>query len=501
MSGRFDVDKYRRQATGWCGDKKIYFSGVMEGLMNAIDANRIHVLKYEKAEFQKKVYQILPLKSLKEATLKSGQSKGLTFHENFIKEVTRWFKEEFFKWVDCKPCAVCGSPSQSGPPLQPTPEDLSAGATRVENHICTICGASQRFPRYNSPSKLLETREGRCGEWANCFTGICRALGYDARYVYDTTDHVWTEIFSPHLDRWVHVDPCENAWDRPLIYEQGWKKKLSYVIAFSKDEVVDVTYRYTLDPNEIKPRRINEAAVQNKIANCNKFSFRHSAEKKQLLTKRLAKEMTAILLKPGVGASEEYGGRESGSLAWRQSRGEGGTTSHDPEGDRVIRTGEVERSFAVRYSPAADKYYISRDGGAEQVMSSFRSLAYKNENMFRKVEYDWNKVYLARNSHEKSSITWRVECNKPIKSAKITMLHSTFKQGKVAWTCDLDEETSSFQTQFADIDLSKLRGATAFSISAKMSSPGSQNNAWQHTQLFRTDLGGDETPFEIQLSF
>ena len=56
--------------------------------MNAIDANRIHVLKYEKAEFQKKVYQILPLKSLKEATLKSGQSKGLTFHENFIKEVS-----------------------------------------------------------------------------------------------------------------------------------------------------------------------------------------------------------------------------------------------------------------------------------------------------------------------------------------------------------------------------------------------------------------------------
>ena len=176
--------------------------------------------------------------------------------------------------------------------VAPTADDQRWGAGRVEVHQCEVCMRSTRFPRYNHPGKLLQTRRGRCGEWANCFVLCCRAMRYHTRYVLDYTDHVWAEVFSTAQNKWLHCDPCENACDTPLMYEHGWGefrvsvsvsvsvcvslthtssltrtlalslslspcagKKLSYIFGFSISGVADVIWRYSRNRADTSLRR------------------------------------------------------------------------------------------------------------------------------------------------------------------------------------------------------------------------------------------------------
>ena len=62
----------------------------------------------------------------------------------------------------------------------------------------------------------------------------------------DVTDHVWCEAWSESESRWVHCDPCEGVADTPLMYESGWRKRLSHVLAFGRAHCADVSRRYTL---------------------------------------------------------------------------------------------------------------------------------------------------------------------------------------------------------------------------------------------------------------
>ena len=103
-------------------------------------------------------------------------------------------------------------------------------AGRTEVYCCHKCGAISRFPRYNSASSVLRSRVGRCGEYSMLILRFFRALGYEARWVVDWSDHVWAEIRMCSGD-WIHVDPCEAAIDNPLLYE-SWGKKQTHIVAF-----------------------------------------------------------------------------------------------------------------------------------------------------------------------------------------------------------------------------------------------------------------------------
>ena len=480
-------------------------------------------MSYENPKAQAEARDVVPITKLKKATkekfekLKAAENTAEEVEDDiFVIELMTWFKNEFFKWFDGYECDSCTVKTPEGNikklKFKPTGQDqanqieASDGAGTVEKYSCDGCNKTLRFPRYHSrPEKLLSWRKGRCGEFANCFALILRSLGYDTRRVLDWTDHVWCEVYSKAEKRWLHADPCEVILDKPLVYEKGWGKKLSYCIATSKDEVQDVSSRYSAATTEIekaalKSRR-NEVRedwlTKTLVSLSEQYQNNYDENEKKRLRERRLIEVIELMSPPKREVTgEELKGRQTGSLEWRISRGECGTGGTEEFGGCFYPTDtEIEaKVFHLEFDPVSNEYKRPLAGKKEnEIIEGWQKGVKDAENIFRKVEHDWDMVYLARvEGTNKASITWALDLSKTnlsVKTVELLVNSKTYENGRIIWQlCGANQ--CILPMPGVTLNSEQMNGSKELKVSAMLSG-GKGNVAWQHTQLFRTEMNKD----------
>lgn len=461
--------------------------------LKEIRLKSLDVLNFEDKMLQNKALEKLTPESI-ELFLNVNKNTELFYHEQMMLKLMKWFKEEFFEWVDTPICQFCCSSTK----FKGKSHEIKEKNVRyAEIYECENCHLITDFKRYGICEQLLIVRKGRCGEWAYCFTLFCRALGWEARLVVDQTDHVWTEVWSVQQKRWIHCDPCETALDKPLLYEKGWGKKLSYILAYSNEEVQDVTWRYTSSNNDVLKRRTlcTENELLNTILSLSQQRQNNlSLLRLKYLAERRLKECIELLFGCKSTNNENYSGRTSGALTWRLARGEIQINQFfwTPTESEI-----ANKKFELKYSTAMDKYIHDNI-----ICEGWQNGVYSYSSLFRKEELDWKIVYLCREENcEKSTIEWRFDfTSTDLNVQRITLIFTStlFSNGQIEWKLTGNDFTMNLPVieKIQEVVIDQMDGANYITLSACLFG-GSGDLAWQHSQIFRQSLHDQEYPFQI----
>lgn len=116
--------KYHERYEKWyLENQKLEYQHGMQKMTTILERNRKHVLMYESSHKQKCALQCIPKAILEE---RANKNRDLPYAESFLYELVKWFKHEFFKWMDKPDCDYCGmkNTTQSVGSGLPTPEEV-----------------------------------------------------------------------------------------------------------------------------------------------------------------------------------------------------------------------------------------------------------------------------------------------------------------------------------------------------------------------------------------
>lgn len=441
------------------------------------------------------------------------------FQDSLLPLVVDWFRSSFFRWFKAPNCEKCSME------LIFADSYLNVERKRVEVYTCQKgdCDFNYEFVRHNDPAILLHTRTGRCGEWSICFLVILRALDYYTRIVFDSTDHVWNEVWSESRKKWIHVDPCEGVIDAPLLYEAGWGKKLMYCLAMSEYDVLDVTGRYVLDYNDTKARRdlcneewlvsYLEEVTQGLLTKIPTSDVKLQVESRRKLDCDYLKE---LMSKPQTAPDKsQLQGRKTGDIQWRLRRGEYSVSGKKKTVIRVssaapLNDGEI---FSLKYSSDKNSYVCT---DSQFNAKGWSTLVYEYENMDHKFEHDWKTSYLSRYESCAAAldgiIRWRLDLSGL--NNKWQRLELVFR-GKVYPETSINLSLISYSGCTSNdiiknlkLELNKLvviermgEEVKIFDILVILSGDDMSDVAWQKPQLFRQTRCQDPNnwPFLISI--
>jgi len=231
----------------------------------------------------------------------------------------------------------------------------------------------------------------------------------------------------------------------------------------------------------VRPRWL----IRNILELTKKCQARLSEDQRAVLLTRRLGECLEMVTARNVEEGDRVG-RQTGSLAWRLARGELGDQEHvfTPTQKEV-----TEGVMEIGYDCAEDKYFRQ---GRVVAKEGFLSGVFSSENVARKVEADWNMVYVSRmeGNCDKGEVSWKFKMPEGVVVRRVKLLvgSTCYESGVVTWQV-CGSGSCLLPAAGEEVITDELSGSEEVQLTARLRG-GKGETAWQHTQLFRCPRDG-----------